>query len=242
VSDPSREGSGVFRELFHRGARGDRLSSSVRLVCWHLLGCGSLPADIRTGSPGPGPGRQRTRARSLWRCRCDVGLGLGTVVPLSQKPIRLGPTSLAIPRGRTPLVIPIEDIAGVGLAFKHTVPPHRAPPIGWYLMVWRRDGTAERTAISWLPTRYRKGASESSKLSWSAKGFDPVVGTDRSALEASRAAQVARDVYTRILTIQGPGGPLATGALQRHPDPGRFSVSPVTAWWSPDGELGRPGG
>jgi hypothetical protein len=141
------------------------------------------------------------------------------------------------------VVISVADIAGVGLAFKHTVPPNRAPPIGWYLTVWKQGGTAERTAISWLPTRYRKSRGESSKLSLSAKGFDPVVGTDRSALEQSHAAHVARDLYTRVLAIQGPSGPLATIALQRHPDAARFSVSPVTAWWSPpDGALGRPSG
>lgn len=170
-------------------------------------------------------------------------LAFGSLIRLLRRPVRLSPTLLTIPRGRSPLAIPVADIAGVGLVFKQTVPPNRAPPIGWYLTVWRQDGSSERTAISWLPTRYRKGTGESAKLSLSASGFDPVTGTDRSALEESQAAHVARDLYTRILALQGAGGPLATKALERHPDAARFSVSPITAWWSPsDGELGRPSG
>lgn len=170
-------------------------------------------------------------------------LVFGFIIRLMLRPVRLTPTVLSIPRGRSPLDIPVADIAGVGLVFKHTVPPGRAPPIGWYLMVWRQDGSSERTAISYLPIRYRKGTGESAKLSLSAIGFDPVTGTDRSALAQSQAAHIARDLYARILALQGVGGPLATRALERHPDAGRLSVSPVTAWWSPsDGELGRPNG
>ena len=99
--------------------------------------------------------------------------------------------------------------------FKQTVPPNRAPPIGWYLTVRRQDGSSERTAISWLPTRYRHGIGESPKLTLSASGFDPVTGTDRSALEQSQAAHAARDIYTRILALQGAGGALATKARPR---------------------------
>lgn len=75
------------------------------------------------------------------------------------------------------------------------------------------------------------------------KGLDPAVGNDVSVLEKTQATQVAPDVYARVVAIRGANGPLATKALQRHPDSARFSVSPITAWWSPpDGQLGRPSG
>jgi hypothetical protein len=75
----------------------------------------------------------------------------------------------------------------------------------------------------------------------SADGFDPVVGTDLAALERTQAAVVARELQTRVAALQGPEGPLATMALQKHPAVDRRTGTPVLAWWSPgDGEIGYP--
>jgi hypothetical protein len=109
------------------------------------------------------------------------------------------------------------------------------------LEIWRVDGTLQRTPFFWVPAQYVTGSGETAKVSNSPKGFDPVLGTDLAVLQRSQAAVVAKELYARVLAAQGPDGPLATLAWERHAAVDRRSGFPVRAWWSPsDGELGHP--
>jgi hypothetical protein len=113
-------------------------------------------------------------------------------------------------------------------------------PGGWYLRVWRIDGTNERTGINYQPFKYpaKTGASGRDRNGnpWA---FDAVASTDFERLATTGAAQVAREVYRAVLTRQGSSGPLAIRQLQKHvmgnPRRERF---PIAAFWSPDGEVG----
>lgn len=49
------------------------------------------------------------------------------------------------------MLIPISDITGVGLVFKRHMESER--PGGWYLRLWRVDGSQERTPISYEPLK-----------------------------------------------------------------------------------------
>ena len=157
---------------------------------------------------------------------------------LLTRPMTLTPEFIRIPRGFRSCIISISDVAGVGLVFKrHMRAKH---PGGWYLRVWRIDGTNERTGISYQPLRYptKLGAygRDRNVKPWA---FDAVASTDFDRLDSTGAAQVARDVHRAILAKQGSCGPLATRQLQKHvlgnPRRERF---PTAAFWSPDGEVG----
>lgn len=160
------------------------------------------------------------------------------------------------------MVIPLEEIAGVGLVFRRS--GTGAPvPMGWYLTVWPVNGMPELTAISYVPfirsylhpgrnAAARFLASDSSRTSsrtpFGIDSFDPVRETDLDKLAATYAAGVARAIYQRALARQGPSGYLASREEQKHVSavnppvlPGlrnTYSVRRNVAFWSPDGEIG----
>jgi hypothetical protein len=148
----------------------------------------------------------------------------------------LTPEFIRIPRGFRSCIIAISDVAGVGLVFKrHMRAKH---PGGWYLRVWRIDGTNERTGISYQPLRYptKLGAygRDRNVNPWA---FDAVASTDFDRLLWSGPGRTRRPQGGP--TKQGSCGPLATRQLQKHvlgnPRRERF---PTAAFWSPDGEVG----
>lgn len=169
------------------------------------------------------------------------GAAFVAVAMLTRRPLQLTDATVRIPRGLHIEEIPISEIGGVGLVFKHTAPPARAPLIGWYLMIWTNDGREHITSVTWLPIRYRRNVGGAQKMTLSARGFDAVAGTDSDELSRTPAASVAKDLYQRVLKAQGSNGPLASQGLQNHPAHRPAAISPITAFWSPDRGLGRPG-
>ena len=101
----------------------------------------------------------------------------------------LTPEFIRIPRGFRSCIISISDVAGVGLVFKrHMQLKH---PGGWYLRVWRIDGTNERTGISYQPLRYpTKVGANGWDRNVNPCAFDAVACTDFDRLVRTGAAQM----------------------------------------------------
>lgn len=131
------------------------------------------------------------------------------------RPVTLSRSALRIPSGFRTVVIPLNDVAGVGLLYRSRRPPGRGPS-AWFVFVWRRNGSVQRVAS--LICRKESDASP-------------------SQIAASRAGRMARRLDSKIRAIQGPTGGLATLQLQKHANVGL--TSDLVAFWSPDGETGR---
>ena len=162
-----------------------------------------------------------------------------------RKSLRIDSSSISFPiinthRRSSTAVIPISDIAGVGLLFRsgNAVFGYR----GWYLTIWRAERSSQQLDQScWLPTSFVVESGGTTSLTSNSKSFDPVTGTNRTELQRTQAAAVAKEIYARVYAAQGPNGPLATLALKRHPVVGQSPGAPVRAWWSPaDGAIGYP--
>lgn len=68
---------------------------------------------------------------------------------------------------------------------------------------------------------------------------DEIRSTNPALLASSRAGRVARQLYDGVLAIQGPLGNLSRLQMQRHPEVSASDAPETTAYWSPDGEMGR---
>ena len=68
---------------------------------------------------------------------------------------------------------------------------------------------------------------------------DEIRSTNPALLASSRAGRVARQLYDGVLAIQGPLGNLSRLQMQRHPEMIASDAPETTAYWSPDGEMGR---
>ena len=102
--------------------------------------------------------------------------------------------------------------------------------IRWRLYIWRADGTGEKTGYVYVPRRLRMPSN-----------YDPVAGSEIPDLNVSRAATVARDLDRRLLAAPGSDGPLATRRLEQHSLAVRLDpYDRAIAYWSPDGQIGRP--
>ena len=189
----------------------------------------------------PGPARVLALAIGLILL-ATVALGVGLTI---QPRVTLTADTLRIPRAFRTATIPIPDIAGVGLVFVRSNPAYAGNrvPSGWRLMVWRSTGQVERSGIWDTPFVYpstKPGARR--RRNFGANNFDPVAGTDPEQLASTHAALVAHDIYTRVLSRQGPFGPLAVKQLQKHlPAPSPWAMLPMVAYWSPDGAMGYAG-
>ncbi len=65
---------------------------------------------------------------------------------------------------------------------------------------------------------------------------------DPSVLAHSGAGNLARRIYSYVVDVQGPEGPLVSRQLQKHPGSrDRSEIEQTFAYWSPDGELRRVG-
>jgi hypothetical protein len=166
--------------------------------------------------------------------------------------------TLRIPRGAFHTTrIAVGDVTGIGLSFRQ-VRSAAGLGVGWYLTVWRGPGAGEQTGISYVPMLLRlRGPAAAQKLlavstalsadvhgrDFTLGRFDPAAQTDVARLASTHPGRVARDLYQRIVALQGPGGLLAATEQQKHMHPSdRRALSTVQAVWSPDGVMTRPAG
>jgi hypothetical protein len=187
---------------------------------------------------------------------CFLLFGILCLAALSQawRRIALTESVLRLPKGLSGWVdLPIRDIAGVGLLYCQF-------PFGtgwgiegtssWALAVWRIDGTRELDRAVCVPSP-RPNVAKRERGSARYATLKPRVvdeafveqllaETDAQRLGASKPAQVAVDIYQRVLAIQGTAGPLATKQLQRCDSWANSDTPPLAiAFWSPDGTLGK---
>jgi hypothetical protein len=136
------------------------------------------------------------------------------VAALTLRPVTVTRSALRIPNGFKTVVIPVDDVAGVGLLY-HSFSPRTQSANVWSVFVWRRDGSVLRAGS--LVCR---------------RGPDP----PPSQIARSRAGRMAKRLHDKIRTIQGSAGSLATLELQKHASTGL--ASDMVAFWSPDGDMG----
>jgi hypothetical protein len=181
------------------------------------------------------------------------------LVILLRPRLTLRQATLRIPRGAFHTTrIAARDVTGIGLSFRLVNSASgRRLGAGWYLTVWDGAGTAQQTGISYVPMlwRYRgpaaakkflvaslAGTAEDARRDFSLDRFDPAAQTDVARLASTYPDRVARDLYQRLLSLQGPDGLLATTEQQKHVHmSGRWALATVLAVWSPDGVMSRPG-
>jgi len=146
-----------------------------------------------------------------------AGLALAAFFVRVMRPVTLTRSALRIPpTGFKTVVIPLTDVAGVGLLYRIHRPPDRSPS-AWYVYVWRRNGSVQR--VNGLICRKHADAPP-------------------SQIAASRAGRTVRRLDNKIRAFQGPTGSLATLELQKH---GRVDLTENrVAFWSPDGDMGPP--
>jgi hypothetical protein len=154
--------------------------------------------------------------------------------------------------------IPIDEVTGVGLVFQRA--PYagrgtgRQPP-GWVLQLWFSVELPARIGIAYMPglrsahdpRGWEKCLAAAPALGqpgvrppFSSRAFDPAAQTDPARLATTHAGRVARDVYDRVLAAQGPSGLLAATQQQKHVSGRTVQGTSIAAFWSPDGEIGRP--
>jgi hypothetical protein len=136
------------------------------------------------------------------------------IASMTVRPIVLSRSALRIPNGFKTVVIPLDDVAGVGLLY-HSFRRYTQSGSAWSVFVWRRNGSAQRAGILIC----RRGPD-----------LPP------SQLAASRAGRMATRLDAKIRARQGPAGSLATLELQKHASSGL--AYHVVAFWSPDGDMG----
>jgi hypothetical protein len=166
----------------------------------------------------------------------ELLLGIAVLAALSPL-MMLRPDEIRIWHGFRFTNIGINDIAGIGMLYAHTVGYGGY----WQLFIWRDDGSMEGTGFTYLLGRSPRLAPGKGRWNWARQAnYDPVAPSQTPALSASRAATVAQDVCKRVLAAQGPGGSLATRHQEKHQLP--VQVAPYTqviAYWSPDGQTGH---
>lgn len=142
-------------------------------------------------------------------------LAIAALVARIMRPITLTPSALRIPAsGFGTVVIPVNDVVGIGLLYHVRRTPDRSPS-AWFLYVWRRDGSVQR--VNGLVCRKQVDATS-------------------SQIGRSRAGRTARRLHNKIGTMQGPTGSLAALELQKHSNVGL--ADNLLAFWSPDGAMG----
>jgi hypothetical protein len=154
-------------------------------------------------------------AGALFAVPALIGVALAAFFVRVMRPVTLTQSALRIPpSGFKTVVIPISEVAGVGLLYCVRGPPDRSPS-AWYVYVWRRNGSVQR--VNGLICRKRADVPP-------------------SQIAPSRAGRAVRRLDSKIRAVQGPGGSLATLELQKH---GRVGLADnVVAFWSPDGDMG----
>jgi hypothetical protein len=141
-----------------------------------------------------------------------VGLAVAAFYVRVMRPVTLTRSALRIPQsGFKTVVIPLNDVAGVGLLYCIRRPSRSA----WYVHVWRRTGSVQR--VNGLICR-------------------KLADVPSSQIAASRAGRTVRRLDDKIRAAQGPTGSLAALELQKQ---GRVGLTDNSvAFWSPDGDMG----
>jgi hypothetical protein len=157
------------------------------------------------------------------------------------RPIAIANDNLRIPRIISSTKIPLMEISGVGLLFKKEMPGTKRSS-GWYLYVWRGDeslvrlGTSEFIPKRWVKPHDPNGRSHRFVMKGS---MDEIRSTDPAILAESKLGKMAKRIFDEVLRTQGGSGVLAVRQLQRHPHLSLSQGTSLTAYWSPDGEIGR---
>jgi len=155
--------------------------------------------------------------------------------------VTLTDTELRVPRYHKTLVMPTVEMAGVGLLY-HKEKYGRRAPSGWFVYAWRVDDSKEKLApLFYNPGKLVEVGDETGRASRFVKkgSGDEIRSTNPALLASSRAGRVARQLYDGVLAIQGPLGNLSRLQMQRHPEVIASDAPETTAYWSPDGEMGR---
>ena len=129
-------------------------------------------------------------------------------------PVTVTRSALRIPSAFRTVVIPLSDVAGVGLLY-HTRCPSEPGPSAWLVFVWRGNGSAQR--VAGLSCRRHADAPP-------------------NQIGRSRAGRMARRLDSKVRAMQGPAGNLATLQMQKHARVGL--TDDLVAFWSPDGDMG----
>lgn len=212
--------------------------SAALAVCFAGVGILFLVLGVtssRNGSPNP---QVAWVIGSIFLLLC-VGLLVAALIAL--RPVRLNQNELRIPNILTTTVIPLADIAGIGMLFRKQRFGTRRPS-AWYAFVWRPDSSLVRAGMSsYSLKRFVTPNDPAAKpRAWAVKGsLDGLLSTDFGALESSPTGKMAKDLYERVLRAQGPGGKLSTLHFQKRPYGSLLRGSSLTGYWSPDGEYGK---
>jgi hypothetical protein len=161
-------------------------------------------------------------------------LALLALVLRLMRRVTLTSSELRIPRRLKTISIPVADVAGVGLLYL-------VYPMGqarWAPYAWRQDGSRERVGTT--SVRAVSTWMGGKRPSYPMTRKDPRTWLAESAesVGSSHGARMTRQLYERVLAIQGPGGSLGTQQLQRYVKLNYAEVPRVTAYWSPDGQIG----
>jgi hypothetical protein len=213
---------GVVWEIQARGVSLLQRRASGRTVFrtmpWMAVLFLAVPLGVIAGSVTimvKASGADQPAVVALFAVLALIGLALAAFFVRVMRPVTLTRSALRIPpSGFKTVVIPLNDVAGVGLLYCVRRPPDRSPS-AWYVYVWRRNGSVQR--VNGL--RCRKPADIPS-----------------SQVAASRAGRTVRRLDSKIRAGQGPTGNLATLELQKQ---GRVGPTDnLVAFWSPDGDMG----
>jgi hypothetical protein len=140
-----------------------------------------------------------------------VAHGLYILVRQTLLPVVLDQDSLRIPYARKTQVVALTDIAGVGLLYR--VPSSGRYPEGWYAHVWDTAGhlypIRKAVVAATRADRYPPGQPIRKKaggLLWYRDWSLPLTHEDPWELAESRPGEIAKDIYRRVLDVQGSDG------------------------------------
>ncbi len=176
-------------------------------------------------------------------------IAFGQSLAIMIRPLIITHESLKLPNFGPRRVIPVSDIAGVGLLYIR--PSSSMKFEGWSLNIWRKDGLRYELYQFMIPPAFLSSTRIPLKqrllLDFRKWIQFPAPSDSFNDLLNTRTGEVAKKIYDFVASIQGPDGPLKTLELQKHPIADKFStpetitwLSPkgtILAWWSPDGEI-----
>ena len=187
---------------------GSRGLTALAVGVGMLIALGLCLLLIRPAMTGTVPGAVRVLCGLLGALAAAGILAAAVVLirnpRLISRAIVITPSAVLLPVRRFG-PIPIDEIAGVGLALQRNPRSHR-PGGNWVLAIWRQDGSRA----------YAGGLQRETEIK------DPA---------HSQIANAAQQLHELVRDRQGPDGPLARRQLQRHANFGPFES--FTASWDP---------
>lgn len=173
-----------------------------------------------------------------------AGAALLALLRRTLRPAVLDNIALRLPGGFGTKRVLVGDIAGVGLLYR--VPSGGRFPMGWYTQVWDKNGhlyALDKSVVtSTRAERRTQGplTRQKGRFVWERDWSLPLPHEDAEELASTRPGRAAKEIYDRVLELQGPTGPLALRELQKLTKaPAADYLGSVKAWWSPDGTMGR---